>query len=98
MKVFYHNGAIFIYPIYASRKEALAWLTEAGKGARREMDEARADHAVYGTRSYDPESGDLTEVSIYSPAILLNDAEFESRIAAHLAEHPGDMILAHHKF
>lgn len=98
MKVWYHNGAIFINPIHTTCKEALTWLTEAGKGARREMDEARADHAVYGTKRYDPETGDLIEVSIYAPAVLLNDAEFERRIAAHLAGHPGDLILAHHKF
>ena len=97
MKVWYHNGAIFINPIYASCKEALSWLSEAGKDARRAMDEAGAAHAVYGTRSYDPESGDLIEVAIYAPAVLLNDEEFESRIAAHLADHPGDLILAHHR-
>lgn len=98
MKVFYHNGAMFINPIYASRQEALRWLNEAGHEAKKAMTEANADHAIYGTRSYDLESGDLTEVSIYAPAVLLTEEEFENRIAAHLAEHPGDLILAHHKF
>lgn len=97
MKVWYHNGAIFINPVYASCKEALAWLSEAGKDARKAMDDAGAAHAIYGTRSYDPESGDLAEVSIYAPAVLLDDEEFERRVAAHLAEHPGDLILAHHR-
>ena len=98
MKVWYHNGATFINPIYASRQEALRWLNEAGQEARKAMSEANTDHAVYGTRSYDPESGELVEASIYAPAVLLSEEEFESRIAAHLAEHPGDLILAHHKF
>ncbi len=97
MKVWYHNGSTFLNPIFASRKEALRWLNEAGHEARAAMDEAGAAHAVYGTRHYDNESGDLIEVDIYAPAVLLNDEEFESRIAAHLAEHPGDMILAHHR-
>ena len=97
MKVWYHNGATFINPIYASRQEATLWLSEAGREARKGMKAAGADHAVYGTKSYDPESGELVEVSIYAPAVLLSEEEFESRIAAHLTDHPGDMILAHHK-
>ena len=98
MKVWYHNGATFLNPIYASWKEVSCWLSEAGHEARKAMKEANADHAIYGTRSYDPESGALIEVDIYAPAVLLSEDEFESRIAAHLAEHPGDLILAHHKF
>lgn len=97
MKVWYHNGATFINPIYASQQEATLWLSEAGREARKDMKTAGADHAVYGTKSYDPESGELVEVSIYAPAVLLSEEEFESRIAAHLIDHPGDMILAHHK-
>lgn len=98
MKVWYHNGATFLNPIYASWQEASRWLSEAGHEARKAMKEAGADHAVYGTRSYDPETGSLIEVDIYAPAVLLNEEEFERRIAAHLAEHPGDLILAHHNF
>ena len=97
MKVWYHDGAIFIAPVYATTKEAHRWLSEAGKDARKSMEESNADHAIYGTRRYDKESGDMIEVDIYCPAVLLNDEEFDRRISAYLAEHPGDLILAHHK-
>ena len=97
MKVWYHNGATFNNPVHTTTKEATRWLNVAGHEAKRVMDEAGAAHAVYGTKRYDPESGDLIEVSIYDPAVLLNDEKFERRISAHLAEHPGDLILAYHK-
>lgn len=98
MKVWYHNGAIFLKPYFLSAKELSSIFSKVGHEARRAMKEAGAAHAIYGTRSYDPATGDLIEADVYDPPVLLTEEEFESRVAAHLAEHPGDLILAHHNF
>ncbi len=96
IKVWYHNGETFLYPNFATSKELSQLFSEAGHAALTAMKEAGAAHAIYGTRSYDRETGKLLEADVYAPAVLLDDAEFYRRVEAHLAEHPGDLILAHH--
>lgn len=96
IKVWYHNGATFLYPNFATPKELSQLFSEAGHAALLAMKEAGAAHAIYGTRSYDRETGKLLEADVYAPAVLLSDAEFYKRTEEHLKGHPGDLILAHH--
>lgn len=96
IKVWYHDGATYLTPSYYTPKELAELFSKAGQAARNAMKKAGAAHAIYGTRSYDRETGKLLEADVYAPAVLLDDAEFEQRTAAHLAEHPGDLILSHH--
>lgn len=96
IKVWYHDGATYLTPSYATPKELAELFSNAGHAALTAMKEAGAAHAIYGTRSYDRETGKLFEANVYAPAVLLDDAEFYKRTEEHLKDHPGDLILAHH--
>ena len=98
IKVWYHNGATHLLPHYLTPKELAELFSEAGHAAHKAMKEAGAAHAIYGTRTYDRETGALLEARVYAPAVLLDEEEFYKRVDAHLAEHPRDQILAHHNF
>lgn len=98
IKVWYHDGATFLTPHYATPKELAELFSKAGHEARKAMKDAGAAHAIYGTRSYDPATGTLIEADVYAPAVLLDEDEFYKRVDAHLAGHPADRILAHHNF
>ena len=96
IKVWYHDGATYLTPHFATPKELSELFSEAGHAALTAMKEAGAAHAIYGTRSYDRETGALLEADVYAPAVLLDEEEFYKRTDAHMSEYPGDIILAHH--
>lgn len=83
-------------PSYYTPKELSELFSTVGHAALIAMKEAGAANAIYGTRSYDRETGKLVEADVYTPAVLLSDAEFYKRTEEYLKEHPGDLILAHH--
>lgn len=60
------------------------------------MKEAGVAHAVYAVKKYDPESGALSQVDMYAPAVLLDDNDFYSRTDAEAKANPGCIILASH--
>lgn len=96
IRYYLHDGRTFIVPYYATPAELADMFKQAGSMARKAMTEAGAAHAIYGTKSYDRETGELEEADIYAPAVVLDDAEFDRRTAEHSKDHPGDMILAVH--
>lgn len=96
IKVWIHDGATYLTPSYYTPRELSELFSQAGHAARNAMKEAGAAHAIYGTRSYDRETGALQEADVYAPAVLLDEEEFFKRTDAHMSEHPGDIILAHH--
>lgn len=96
IKIWYHDGATLLVPHYTTPKELSQIFSEAGYMALKAMKEKGAAHAIYGTRSYDRNTGALLEVDVYFPPVLLDEKEFYKRVEAHLAEHLGDLILAHH--
>lgn len=96
MKLWYHDGRTFITPIYSSAKEVAEIFRKVSAAAREQMNIHEKDHAIYGTKRYDEKTGDLLEVSVYDPPVLLTEEEFDERTRAHMTEHPHDMILAIH--
>lgn len=96
IKYFFHDGGMFVVPHYTNASNLATMLNRAREAAHRDMEEIGADHAVYGVKRYDPETGLLSEADIYAPAVLLDDDEFTKRTDAQVKEHPGSLILALH--
>ena len=96
IRYFFHDGGMYIVPHYTNAADLATMINLAREAAHRDMVEAGADHAVYGVKKYDPETGQLCGADIYAPAVILNDAEFEERTTAQAREHPGCLILALH--
>ena len=96
MKCFMHDGRMFVEPFFATAKELQSMLGKCREAAVEEMKKSGAAHAVYGVKKYDPETGALTEADLYLPAVLLDDAEFDSRTEAEAVKFPGCLILALH--
>lgn len=96
VKYWYHDGSVFLLPQYATPAGLAQMFREAGKAAREAMASAGAAHAIYGTKSYDRETGALVEADVYLPPVVLSEEEFERRTRDHLADHPSDLILAVH--
>ena len=93
---FVHDGHLFVYPQLATPTEIADIFKQIRPQAVRAMKEAGAAHAVYGAKNYDPETGNLSEVDIWHPAVTMTDQEFSERIPAYEREHPGCIILAAH--
>lgn len=91
-----HNGSVYIFPHYATVKELTAMINELREADVEAMNKDGAAHAVYGVKKYDPETGKLSRVDLYAPAVLLDDADFYSRTDAEAKENPGCIILASH--
>lgn len=96
IRYFLHDGGMYIVPHYTNASDLATMLNLAREAAHRDMEQIGADHAVYGVKRYDPETGSLLEADIYAPAILLDDDEFTKRTDAQVREHPGSLILALH--
>ena len=104
IKYFVHDSSIYLVPHYALPAELpgiINKLREAAESKRREaaveaMKEAGVAHAVYAVKKYDPESGALSQVDMYAPAVLLDDNDFYSRTDAEAKANPGCIILASH--
>lgn len=91
-----HDSSVYLVPHYALPKELPGIINECREAAVEAMKEAGAAHAVYGVKKYDSETGALSRVDLYAPAVLLDDAEFYSRTDAEAKENPGCIILASH--
>ena len=85
IKYFVHDSSIYLVPHYALPEAAVEAMKEAGVA-----------HAVYAVKKYDPESGALSQVDMYAPAVLLDDNDFYSRTDAEAKANPGYIILASH--
>lgn len=96
IKYFLHDGGMYIVPHYTNASDLAAMLNLAREAAHRDMEEIGADHAIYGVKRYDPETGLLSEADIYAPAVLLDETEFIKRTDAQAQESPGCYILALH--
>ena len=96
VKYWFHDGSTYIVPQYATPAGLAEMFRDAGKAAREAMASAGAAHAIYGTKSYDRETGALIEADVYMPPVVLSEEEFERRTRVHLSEHPSDLILAVH--
>ncbi len=93
---FVHDGGMYVLPHNALLREIPGMINECREAAVEAMKQAKAAHAVYAVKKYDPEAGTLAEVDLYAPAVLLNDDDFYSRTDAQAKEHPGSLILALH--
>lgn len=91
-----HDSSVFLTPHYALPKELPGIINGCREAAVEAMKQAGAAHAVYGVKKYDQETGALSRVDLYAPAVLLDDAEFYSRTDAEAKEFPGCIILASH--
>ena len=91
-----HDSSVFLVPHYALPKELPGIINGCREAAVEAMKQAGAAHAVYGVKKYDPETGTLSLVDLYAPAVLLDDVEFYSRTDAEAKEFPGCIILASH--
>ena len=96
VKYWFHDGSTYIVPQYATPAGLAEMFRDAGKAAREAMASAGAAHAIYGTKSYDRETGALIEADVYMPPVVLSEEEFERRTRVYLSEHPSDLILAVH--
>lgn len=96
MKCFLHDGEMYIQPFFTNARELQSLVGQCREAAFKAMNEAGAAHAVYGVKKYDPETGALSEADLYCPAVLLDDAEFDSRTDAEAVKYPGCLILALH--
>lgn len=96
MKCFFHNGRMFVEPLFVTVKELQDMIGKCREAAFEDMKKSGAAHAVYGVKKYDHETGDLAEADLYCPAVLLDDAEFDSRTEAEATKYPGCLILALH--
>lgn len=96
IKYFIHDGGTYLIPHYASVSNLRIMLDLARTAAYRSMSESGAAHAVYGVKHYDAETGALSKVDIYSPAVLLNDDAFYERTDDQAKGSPGCLILALH--
>lgn len=96
IKYFIHDASVYLVPHYTNASDLATMLNLARKAAHKSMTESGADHAVYGVKHYDPETGLLCRADIYAPAVLLDEAEFIKRTDAQAQESPGCYILALH--
>ena len=96
IKYFIHDGSMFIVPHYIDAGGLADMFARIRAQAVRDIELFNVDHAVYGVKHYDPESGALVEADIYTPAVLLGDVEFDRRTADMYQDHPGCIILAAH--
>ena len=96
IKYFLHDGRTFICPHYAGSSDLHQMLDFAREAGVDAMNKAGTQHAIYGVKKYDRESGLLIEADIYCPAVLLDDDEFYRRTEAEYREYPGCYILAAH--
>lgn len=96
IKYYLHEGSTYIVPQYASEEELARFLSIARQDAYDDMAMCGREHAIYGVKHYDPETGDITSTDIYDPAVLLDDVEFDKRTKAQMKKSPGCYILAVH--
>ena len=96
IKYFIHDNSTYLVPHYTNASDLATMLNLAREAAHKSMTESGADHAVYGVKHYDPETGTTVSADIYAPAVLLDDAEFTKRTDAQAQDSPGCLILALH--
>lgn len=96
IRYFIHDGSTYIVPHYTNASNLAIMLNLARETAYRDMVKCGAEHAVYGVKHYDPETGVLSKADIYFPAVLLNEAEFAKRTDEQMLKDPGCLILALH--
>lgn len=96
IKYYLHTGGTYIFPQYASAKDLARFLSIAHQDAYDDMAMCGREHAIYGVKHYDSETGDITSADIYDPAVLLDDVEFDKRTKAQMEKSPGCYILAVH--
>lgn len=96
MKCFLHDGRMFVNPFFTNARELQSMIGQCREAAVKEMKDAGADHAIYGVKKYDPETGVLSEADLYCPPVLLDDAEFDARTKTEATKYPGCLILALH--
>ena len=96
IKYFVHDGSVYLIPHYALPAELPGIINGLREAAVEAMKEAGAAHAVYAVKKYDPESGALSRVDMYAPAVLLDDNDFYSRTDAEAKANPGCISLASH--
>lgn len=91
-----HDSSVYLVPHYAIPAELPGIINGCRDAAAEAMKETGAANAVYAVKKYDPETGALSRVDLYAPAVLLDDAEFYSRTDAETKANPGCIILAYH--
>lgn len=96
IKYFVHDGSFYLVPQYATAAGLATLLDKARRLAHLAMAESGADHAVYGVKHYDQETGNVVKADIYVPAVLLNEDEFTRRTEAQMQLSPNCYILALH--
>lgn len=96
IKYFIHDGSTYLVPHYTNASGLASMLDEVRRAAYQDMAKSNADHAIYGVKHYDPKTGDVVKADIYTPAILLDEAEFTKRTDAQMQKSPGCYILALH--
>ena len=96
IKYFVHDSSIYLVPHYALPAELPGIINKLREAAVEAMKEAGVAHAVYAVKKYDPESGALSQVDMYAPAVLLDDNDFYSRTDAEAKANPGCIIQASH--
>lgn len=96
IEYFIHDSSAYLVPHYANASDLAVMLSLAREAAYKLMIESNADHTVYGVKHYDPDTGIVVKADIYSPAVLLDEAEFIKRTDAQVQESPCCYILALH--
>ena len=96
MKYFFHDGSLFVPQHEASAADLAGMITMALSAAADAVKQFGKAHAVYAVKHYSQETGELREVDIYCPALLLDDAEFQRRTDNQAEDSPGCYILAVH--
>lgn len=96
IRYYLHDGGRYTLAHYAEPNEIQVMLTGLRGEAEEDMKAAGAAHAVYAVKDYDPETGDLFEVDMFDPAVLLDDEEFRKRTEEERKDSPGCIILAVH--
>ena len=96
IKYLIHDGSTYLDTHYTNAANLASMLDNVRRSAYLDMVESNADHAIYGVKHYDPKTGDVVKADIYTPAVLLNEAEFTKRTDAQMRQSPGCYILALH--
>lgn len=96
IQYFIHDGSTFLASCYTNAANLASMLDEARRAAYLDMVESNANHAIYGVKHYDPKTGAVVKADIYTPAILLDEAEFTKRTDAQMQKSPDCYILALH--
>lgn len=81
---------------HAEPREIQFMLAGLREEAEKDRQAAGAAHAVYAVEEHDQETGDLLEVDMFDPAVLVDDDEFRKRTDGEREDHPGCVILATH--